>query len=439
MFGNQRPAAPWSFNNWWGQYDAYADLPNVAGSSLQLPRDVQEGDIAWVVATGALYVCTDSTQGAAVWIPFAGGGASDRFAPKILVGNTANGDSAIAQAFPNRYIPDPGDGTGIVTALSEIAALGQRGDIYLRPGLYDFAAASLPLVVPAGVTVHGPGGGLPTGFGGNPETGATLRVSASLRTLFQLGAAASLRSLAIEVGTPSVGATGAILVEATAAGAFVEDVNVFITAGANDAAIESLTRMFSGDAARYEGVIIASQNAYQPAAGLTGFYGASITGSRLEAQGVSVGYQLGASSTLSDSAAHTVLTGCEVLAGATEVRLSDLVLQGEERGLVVNGDQSIAANLVLDGADVETTIGLEVNGDDNTFTNVYVVDYDTGILVAATASDATVMNARVNSCGQAVSYGGDYFTLIGANLRNNSGTIAVVGAPASPEIAHVQV
>lgn len=67
MFGDQRPAAPWSFGNFWGQYPTTADLPNVAGSSLQLPRDVQAGDIAWVTAAGALFVCTDPTQGAAVW------------------------------------------------------------------------------------------------------------------------------------------------------------------------------------------------------------------------------------------------------------------------------------------------------------------------------------------------------------------------------------
>lgn len=70
MFGDQRPAAPWSFNNFWGQYDTPADLPNVLGSSLQL-NDVQAGDIAWVRDAGALYVCSVPTRGAAVWGPLA--------------------------------------------------------------------------------------------------------------------------------------------------------------------------------------------------------------------------------------------------------------------------------------------------------------------------------------------------------------------------------
>lgn len=73
MFGPQRPAAPWSFGNFWGQYDTYADLPNVAGSSLQLPTDVQAGDIAWVRDPGALYVCYVPTQGAAIWAEITAG------------------------------------------------------------------------------------------------------------------------------------------------------------------------------------------------------------------------------------------------------------------------------------------------------------------------------------------------------------------------------
>lgn len=66
MFGNQRPAAPWSFHSWWGQYDTPSDLPNVSGAKLQLP-DVQQGDMAWSRSDQQLYVCVDSTVGAAIW------------------------------------------------------------------------------------------------------------------------------------------------------------------------------------------------------------------------------------------------------------------------------------------------------------------------------------------------------------------------------------
>jgi hypothetical protein len=88
-----------------------------------------------------------------------GGSSQDRFAPKYLVGNTANGDSAVAYSTDGfYYIPDPGDGTGIVTALSyanptdpDFVALG---DVWIRPGNY---LVSQTLVVPAGVVVRGSG------------------------------------------------------------------------------------------------------------------------------------------------------------------------------------------------------------------------------------------------------------------------------------------
>lgn len=68
MFGNQRPAAPWSYNNWWGQYATPGDLPNVLGSSLQI-NDVQAGDEAWVIDALSLYVCQVPTRNAASWVP----------------------------------------------------------------------------------------------------------------------------------------------------------------------------------------------------------------------------------------------------------------------------------------------------------------------------------------------------------------------------------
>lgn len=69
MFGDQRPAAPWTNHNFWGQYDSPGDLPNVAGAQLQLATDeVQAGDIAWSRSDGQLYVCLDPTRGAADWL-----------------------------------------------------------------------------------------------------------------------------------------------------------------------------------------------------------------------------------------------------------------------------------------------------------------------------------------------------------------------------------
>lgn len=73
------------------------------------------------------------------------------FAPKYLVGNVPNGDSAVAYNSGGFvYIPDPGDGTGIATALAN-----GDGDVWARPGLYELEDARL--VVPPGVRLWGSG------------------------------------------------------------------------------------------------------------------------------------------------------------------------------------------------------------------------------------------------------------------------------------------
>lgn len=90
-----------------------------------------------------------------------GGGATpDRFAPKYLVGNTSNGDTAsvagLAAGFS--YIPDPGDGTGIALAIAAATAL--PGDIWIRPGTYDLTQPTSPIApfsVPNSVVVRGTG------------------------------------------------------------------------------------------------------------------------------------------------------------------------------------------------------------------------------------------------------------------------------------------
>lgn len=71
----QRPAAPWSDHNYWGQYTTAATLPNRPGSDIQISSiELQEGDVAWVQDDGQLYVCTDPTSGAAVWEAIGTGG-----------------------------------------------------------------------------------------------------------------------------------------------------------------------------------------------------------------------------------------------------------------------------------------------------------------------------------------------------------------------------
>jgi hypothetical protein len=71
----QRPVAPWGFHHWWGKWSTAAELPNVAGSATQW-GEIQAGDAAWVVASGgAMYLCTDPTPGAAIWVSVPTGAA----------------------------------------------------------------------------------------------------------------------------------------------------------------------------------------------------------------------------------------------------------------------------------------------------------------------------------------------------------------------------
>jgi hypothetical protein len=123
----------------------------------------------------------------------------DHFAPKYLIGNALAGDPAPDQGFSFRYIRDPGDGTGIALALSEIVA-GTPGDIWIRPGTYDFnlGAVVAPLVVPAGTTIRG--SGLGTTIIRGRDTGN--------QGVFTLAENCALRDMTLRVNTSDAGSLG---------------------------------------------------------------------------------------------------------------------------------------------------------------------------------------------------------------------------------------
>lgn len=121
-----------------------------------------------------------------------GGGSQDRFAPKYVVGNVQNGDLAAAYATDGFfYIPDPGDGTGIATALGVGYAATVPGDVWIRPGTYDLTQPTSPIApfaVPTGVIVRGAGN----------STLILGRLSGDQR-VFDLALSAELRDLRINV------------------------------------------------------------------------------------------------------------------------------------------------------------------------------------------------------------------------------------------------
>ena len=94
-----------------------------------------------------------------VWVTYFGFGSggssgSDHFAPKYVVGNVPAGDPAVGSGPPFRYIPDPGDGSGIALALAE-AGLAGGGDVHIRQGDYRLTGGQLD--VPARTLVSGAG------------------------------------------------------------------------------------------------------------------------------------------------------------------------------------------------------------------------------------------------------------------------------------------
>jgi hypothetical protein len=71
--------SPTPTHGYWGNgFAAYADLPNVAGATIQSPT-LEVGDTAFVSSASTLYVCIDATLGAAVWSAMTSGLTSANF------------------------------------------------------------------------------------------------------------------------------------------------------------------------------------------------------------------------------------------------------------------------------------------------------------------------------------------------------------------------
>lgn len=127
-----------------------------------------------------------------------GGGAEavDHFTAGIIVGNELEGDPGDAQAAPFQYVADPGNGTGIESALTAAAARGV--DVYLRPGTYtiDPASVTLPMTIPAGTRLKGAGRGVTEIVGGDGSGGTT-------QEIFDILSAGELRSVRVQSPAPA--------------------------------------------------------------------------------------------------------------------------------------------------------------------------------------------------------------------------------------------
>lgn len=412
----------------------------------------------------------------------------DHFAPKIIVGNVPNGDPAAPQAFPFRYIPDPGDGSGIAQALLEASVAGQQGDVYLRPGVYDFGLPGsplLPLSIPATTSLRGSGPGVPVALGGNPSAGALLRVSPSQRGLFAVGATSSIRQLAIEIPNPSPGASGTFMVNAGINGepAFIDQVPVFITA--DDPSNESLTAIFRGDFITFREVIIVSQNPYRTGS-LVGIDAINPQCGAVQVQGLDIGIRSNGGGGLFENLTLVELDqGMVFSGGGGTVRISDLSLTADTNGIVFAGFNSpaVIVNAQIFGG---TAVGIDFQGAGQlNLSNARVSNWATGVRVAQASGsqisnvavdardfgidvdnsiDATISGCVVGGFGSPGSRGifvrpgsenatitgsrlrgwdvgadlqSDYSTLVANNMRFN--TIAHLTSTGTNEIAHNQV
>lgn len=129
------------------------------------------------------------------------GTAADHFAPRFLVGNVLSGAPATSQAGYFRYIPDPGDGTGIAQALTEMAALGVPCDLCIGQGTYTRAAGLARFVAPGNCRVWSPGGAL-------------IMSNDADACIFELGPGSTLERLALVAATPALSGSAVIEVPA---------------------------------------------------------------------------------------------------------------------------------------------------------------------------------------------------------------------------------
>lgn len=104
----KKPVAPTSDHGYWGRFSVTGQLPNTAGASFQ-DTGVDYGDTAWSDESGALYVCTDPTAGAAVWVPSSGAGIAatlEVFVSQAGSDTTGTGTLANPYATISRALQD---------------------------------------------------------------------------------------------------------------------------------------------------------------------------------------------------------------------------------------------------------------------------------------------------------------------------------------------
>ncbi len=354
--------------------------------------------------------------------PLGGGVApsiDDHFAPTIIVGNQLAGDPAAAQAAPFQYIGDPGDGSGIATALA--AAAGTGGWVHIRRGTYTISPQLLPLSI-AGCIVTGQ-------LEGTTLVGDSVARSMITMTLSG-GFAPILRDMVLRPPLADVGAGGTRLIDATGAPrGELTNVRVFGPGAETDNANESLTSIFamgSGLVLQSSRIVFGFFNTATPVYGVR-LFGNGLTIDRClfnRAADVAVGVDA------------TVLAPGQIVIGETLFLSSSLVTSravqldfGSQHAIVNNRFRGNAGGLVADQVVVQTP-GVSITG--NAFVDPSGVGSD-GIRLE---DENSVVSANVMD--------GHDITITAAAVDNiilgnqlQGGTLSNLGT--GTEIAHNQV
>lgn len=386
-----------------------------------------------------------------------GGVSSAPRTAKYVVGNAAAGDTIDVCDFL-----DPGNGTGIAAAIAAASVLsaGTSGDIFLRPGAYDFSAAgapALPLALPLICTIRSAAAyAVPAGGGGFFfPSGALLQVGAS-RHLFGVGgfgfSICTFENIGIQlldvpdgVGDQVIGGPGDIILDLCSVQfvlpealqdvgllALVRTINgnlvvrgggggqlfaslatlpiaAFYDAGTGyvdieNASVQGAVTAIAGGAGRVCGGTLRSMNgiALVSEPGIDSYYNIVGVTMVLDADGVGVSIE-------GDS--RGVIADCEIHANGSGTAATGIVCEGQPaitgnkiQGCVVGIALSessllstVASNSVA-GAGAPGSIGIQVSGTDCMVSGNLVSSMETGVQLGAASAGVGVVANRLANC-----------------------------------------
>lgn len=196
------------YHAYWGQFADPTQLPNASGAALAQPEfaKLEVGDVAFSLSDNCRYVCTDvGTVGGAdaTWLCQVNVSGLVRDAHQIVVAQSSAPFNATATEAD---ILDPGDGTGLQSALAASAALGFNADVRLRPCLLVLTTG--PLTVQTGTRLIG--AGLEQSFVGGATSGD--------QGVFIMQPQTSLEELTAAVPDPAAATAGSTSIVVTTAG-----------------------------------------------------------------------------------------------------------------------------------------------------------------------------------------------------------------------------